>query len=574
MVYDVTDALTAESVHPDAELDQDLIALLRMSEALVARTDVVGNLSRLAEVLAQRLGADDCSVVLIDKLDRPAWVVAATDATSHPQIPLDTQLHPEICEAVRSRAPLFVADVAKAPMFDRVREQVQDMPLRSTLVFPVRSGDEVTAVLRLRARQPRERAPSDRELRLGRIFANTTAMVLRNARLLQSVKARYRNKQSAVASMQRQLRHVEKYRRFFDFAGDGQLIIDPRGRILFANRTAEAVLGLEVAALHQMRLGDLVADHGLPVLKPALESLQRREFPLSLDLPIVRADGRLRTLAITTAPVYPDGEDAEGGQEPSIILSFRDVTETRSVEADLRRTQEFLTSLIESTTDAIVATDMRGRILLFNDAAARITDYSWDEAHGMMASVLYQPGSARRIMAELRSVKNGGPGKLTERRATIVAKDGELIPVNLALSIVHSPDGEEIAIVGIFADLRPQLRLEEELTSAQAKAALSERQRAALEVAGGAAHALNQPLTVIMGSIELMVRRMPKKGPSQEDLRSLLEEVDRMSAIVDKIGRVARYETEPYVEGHAILDLDRASNSDAEAPSESSASDA
>ncbi len=557
MVNDVTDALAA-----DAELDEDLIALLRMSEALVARTDVVGNLSRLAEVLAERLGADDCSVVLIDRLDRPAWVVAATDATSHPQIPLDTRLHPEICEAVRTRAPLVVADVASAPMFDDVREHIKDLGLGSTLVFPVRSGDEVTAVLRLRARQPRMRSLASHELRLGRIFANTTAMVLRNARLLQSVKARYRNKQSAVASMQRQLRQVEKFRRFFDFAGDGQLIIDPRGRILFANRTAEAVLGLEVGALHQMRLSDLVADHGLAVLKPALASLQRREFPLSLDLPVVRADGRLRTLAITTAPVKPEGSDDagdEGGEETSIILSFRDVTETRSVEADLRRTQEFLTSLIESTTDAIVATDIRGRILLFNDAAARITGYSWDEAHGMMASALYPAGSARRINAELRSVENGGPGKLTERRVTIVAKDGELIPVNLALSVVHSPDGEEIAIVGIFADLRPQLRLEEELTSAQVKAALSQRQRAALEVAGGAAHALNQPLTVIMGSIELMIRRMPTTCPSQSDLRVLLDEVERMSAIVDKIGRVARYETEPYVEGHAILDLDRAS---------------
>ena len=548
--------------------ENDLDALLRMSEALVARADVVGNLFHLAQVLSERLSADDCSVVLIDRPGRPVWLVAATDAEPRPLIPLDVERYPEIREVVRTKEPLVVADVHQDPLFDAVRDHLKDQPLGSTIIFPVRSGDSILAVLRLRARTPRTTPLSPRELRLGRIFANTTAMVLRNARLLQSVKARYLHQQSAVATMERQLRQVEKYRRFFDFAGDGQLIVDPRGRILFANRTAESVLGLEVAALHQMRLTDLVADHGHTTLNDVLDALQKREPVRDFDLPVVHADGRLRTLAVTVAPVEPKEPDGDGDEvleaspEQSIIVSFRDVTETRSAEADLRRTQEFLTSLIESSADAIVATDMRGRIMLFNDAACRSTGYTWDEAHGMMAEVLYPPGTARRITEELRSDHNGSSGKLSERRATIVAKDGEMIPVNIALSIVHSADGEEVAIVGIFADLRPQLRLEEELNTAQAKAAMSERQSAALEVAGGAAHALNQPMTTIMGSIELMVRRLPEKLPSQNDLQFILGEVERMAAIVDKIGKVTRYETEPYIEGRAILDLDRSSAPD------------
>ena len=196
-------------------------------------------------------------------------------------------------------------------------------------------------------------------------------------------------------------------------------------------------MGLEVAALHQMRLSDLVADHGQGTLQKALKALERSEFPRALDLPVVRADGRLRTLAITTAPVVPEGQTLDAPDvrtEPSIILSFRDVTETRSVEAELRRTQEFLTSLIESSADAIVATDTRGRILLFNDAACRITGYSWDEAHGMYADALYPADTARRIMTELRSSEHGGPGKLSERRATLVPK-----PRNLSRSTLRCP---------------------------------------------------------------------------------------------------------------------------------------
>ena len=127
--------------------------------------------------------------------------------------------------------------------------------------------------------------------------------------------------------------------------------------------------------------------------------------------------------------------------------------------------------------------------------------------------------------------------------------------------MVYSAEGEEMAIVGIFADLRLQLELEEQLSTAQAKAALSERQRAALEVAGAAAHALNQPLTAILGSVELMLRRLPDRLPAPSELQLMLAEVERMATIVAKIGKVTKYETQPYVEGHAILDLDRSSAS-------------
>ena len=162
----------SESPTPDA-LDDDLDALLSASEGLVARADVVGNLSRLVEVLAARLQADDGSVLLLDHPDRPAWVVAATDELAQPQIPLDVERHPEIREVIRTHEPLVVVDVDRDPLFDGVRAYLQARTLGSTVIFPVRSADEVTAALRLRARAKRPHPLTARELRLGRIFANT-----------------------------------------------------------------------------------------------------------------------------------------------------------------------------------------------------------------------------------------------------------------------------------------------------------------------------------------------------------------------------------------------------------------
>ena len=144
--------------------DSDIEALLGMSEDLVARADAVGNLARMVEVLAHRLGADDCAVVLIDQPDSPAWVVAATDAPQRAQLPLKMERHPEIREVVRTREPLVVTNVDSDPLFDDVRDHLRGRSLGSALVFPVRLGDEVRAVIRLRTREPRPEPLSGREL--------------------------------------------------------------------------------------------------------------------------------------------------------------------------------------------------------------------------------------------------------------------------------------------------------------------------------------------------------------------------------------------------------------------------
>ena len=119
--------------------------------------------------------------------------------------------------------------------------------------------------------------------------------------------------------------------------------------------------------------------------------------------------------------------------------------------------------------------------------------------------------------------------------------------------------GRETATVGVFSDQRHRLRVEAELQEAQAKLALAEKAKVASELAGAAAHELNQPLTSILGFSELLFRRAKGNGPGREELEQILHEAERMALIVRKIGKIARYETMEYVGNSRIVDLERAS---------------
>lgn len=80
-----------------------------------------------------------------------------------------------------------------------------------------------------------------------------------------------------------------------------------------------------------------------------------------------------------------------------------------------------------------------------------------------------------------------------------------------------------------------------------------------VELAGTAAHELNQPLTVVLGYAQLLAKKVQEGSPMAKQLGLLRKEAERMAEIVKKLGQITRYETTEYVEGAKIIDLDRSS---------------
>ncbi len=140
---------------------------------------------------------------------------------------------------------------------------------------------------------------------------------------------------------------------------------------------------------------------------------------------------------------------------------------------------------------------------------------------------------------------------------------GAPVPVQLSASLIYEHE-EPSAIVLLFADLRDRLRVEERLADAQKKLAFTEKQGVLAELAGTAAHELNQPLTSMMAYAELLLRQSEPDSASGKAARVLIREAERMAEIVRKISKITRYETTSYVGHQKIFDLDRAADASGE----------
>jgi PAS domain S-box-containing protein len=329
------------------------------------------------------------------------------------------------------------------------------------------------------------------------------------------------------------------------------LVLDQTAKILFANPQAERLTQRPAQKLVGMPLDELFHGSDQKAVQHLIFGFEGGDYPTGLDF--VLAPPAPRTIAaVDFSPVL-----GEGG---AVLATMRDVTAERGLARELSQTKEFLERVIDSSVDGIVSADLKGNVLIYNRAAAKLFGYAADEVLGCLTvDKLYPSGVARDIMRRIRRAEYGGEGRLEEYRVEMLTKSGALVPVNLSASLVL--DGKRpIGTVGIFTDIREKLAMEERLSEAQAQ--LEERRRtdAIAEVAGAAAHELNQPLTSVMGYAEYLKRRVEEDEALTHAVEVILSETQRMADIVRKVGRITRYETKPYVGGAKIVDLDASSN--------------
>ena len=132
---------------------------------------------------------------------------------------------------------------------------------------------------------------------------------------------------------------------------------------------------------------------------------------------------------------------------------------------------------------------------------------------------------------------------------------GDRLPVRVQVLAPFEETGPRLLIA---TDLRPLFLLQKQLADAQIQISEDREHLVLAALAGATAHELNQPLTAIMGYAELMRRKLADTDPTSQTLDLIIEQSERMAALVRKIGRSAKFETKSYVMEQRIVDFDRA----------------
>ncbi len=197
-----------------------------------------------------------------------------------------------------------------------------------------------------------------------------------------------------------------------------------------------------------------------------------------------------------------------------------------------------------------------GRVIDANTGALRLFGYSRAEFIGKDLSQFLEEPSVHFLEKALKKIREGK--KFFEFSCTIKTALDETRDIDFHIAV---PGGvleylEEGAsnseVVAILTDVT-------ERRMAEAERLKNERLRGVLEMAGGAAHELNQPLQVVLGYAAMISMQMEDDHPLKEKVEKLKEEAERLTEIGKKIASISDYAVRDYVGNVKIVDIHQAS---------------
>ncbi len=167
----------------------------------------------------------------------------------------------------------------------------------------------------------------------------------------------------------------------------------------------------------------------------------------------------------------------------AILLAFNQnvFSLLEKMQASLAQQSNHLNTLIESSGNAIIATDLQGKILSWNRGAEIIYGWTKEEAIGQFLPMV--PPQLRDESRELINSLLLEKQPLYNFETLRLRKNGELIPVMVTVSPILDAGGNPVRFLGISTDMRDRKRLEQELLRQQrVLAVLQERERLAREL--------------------------------------------------------------------------------------------
>jgi PAS domain S-box-containing protein len=320
-----------------------------------------------------------------------------------------------------------------------------------------------------------------------------------------------------------------RYRRLFEAAKDGILILDPDTRqITDANPFIAQLLGYtreEMIGKELFEIGLLKDEEASQV---AFRELREKQFIRYDDLPLESKEGKRREVEVV-ANLY-----AEDGQSV-IQANIRDITERKKAAYNLEVSEARYRRLFETAQDAILILDANtGKIFDANPFIKEMLGYSQEE---LVGKELWQIGlfrdqaESRAAFGELQA-----QGYIRYENLPLETKQGQRIDVEF-VSNVYQVDQRQVIQCNI-RDISERSRLERQ-THEQAEA-LAELHHRKDEFLAMLSHELRNPLSAIFNALHIL-RLQDTENPIQQKAKIVLErQVGQLAHLVDDLLEVSR----------------------------------
>jgi PAS domain S-box-containing protein len=329
--------------------------------------------------------------------------------------------------------------------------------------------------------------------------------------LEQHLKSVYGTLESVPAGLERLLGLIDRHYheadrergRFVAFMDNAPTICalkDPNGILLYANKTT---------GKHFPQLA-MLGGMGFAWLPPEISG-SREE-----DGEVIAGGQVIETVRAVPAPGQEERHwliyrfpVPDGNGQTLVGVSALDITERRQVEHALRRQA----LILETIQDAVVVTDLAGRVTGCNAAASVVFGYTHDEMLGRVPPVWSEAESEARLAEVRASIASSGrwKGELLFRR-----KEGAEGACDMAVVPFRDEHGREAGLIAVIRDATERRALARQVLQSQKLEAIG-------QLAAGIAHEINTPNQYVADNVHFLESAFGQLFTAMQQHRALLE---------------------------------------------------
>jgi len=309
--------------------------------------------------------------------------------------------------------------------------------------------------------------------------------------------------EEALAASEQQLRLLNQV------AGDGIHVTDERSRFLDVNPALTQMLGYSREELLHSSLLDMAVERS--ALVQYHQSILQGGRRVRLETQLRCRDGHTVEVELSGGLLLLEGRTLVHG-------ICRDVSERKRAEAALAEAREtlqqerdFSTQILETADVLIIVVDSEGKILRFNETAAKLASRPEEAVRGQAFVALFPERAVTALHEVFDRLFTDLPGSQQAPIQELPWKndsDDERL-IAWRYSVVRDAHQKVRYVICTGIDITEQRQLEEQLRQARKMETLG-------ALVGGIAHDFNNQLTAVLGNLGLVLSDLHPGKPSDE----------------------------------------------------------
>ncbi|MCA0456259.1 MAG: PAS domain S-box protein [Chloroflexi bacterium] len=196
--------------------------------------------------------------------------------------------------------------------------------------------------------------------------------------------------------------------------------------------------------------------------------------------------------------------------------------------------------VVDNVHEVIFQLDPHGIISFLNHSWMELSGYALEESIGKHFSSFMPPEDTNKAEA-LGELLYAGEQEDVRYQHSLVRIDGTLVPLEVRMQLVHSPDGEIVGIGGTAIDIRERLQAEQQALNLLLQTRTVEMLRSFLS---NVSHDLRTPLSIMNTSLYLLRRKMGDDANGNRYLEALDKQTEHMQHIIEDMLDISKLDDE------------------------------